>query len=121
MVVWDQVPFPYTDANAQRPEWVGSRPAAGVRFLVSYSTLGTACAVVSRTVGVPVLAAGTRPYIDVMHGPPRPLPTGYYPSPTQHASSCTVADETRCLSRLSAVRGTTKIRRMVLGYRLCFT
>ena len=32
MVVWDQVPFPYTDAIAERPERVGSRPAAGVRF-----------------------------------------------------------------------------------------
>ena len=26
MVVWDRVPFPNTDANAQQPEWVGSRP-----------------------------------------------------------------------------------------------
>ena len=61
--------FPYTDANAQQPERVGSRPAAVVRFLGSYSTLGTACEVASRTVGLPVLAAGTSPYIDIMHGP----------------------------------------------------
>ena len=68
MVVWDQVPLPYTDANAQRPERVGSKPAAGFRFLGSYGTLGTACAVASRAVGLPMLAAGTRPYIDVMYG-----------------------------------------------------
>ena len=68
MVLWDQVPFPYTDANAQQPERVGSRPAAGVRFLGSYGTLGTARVVDSRAVGLPVLAAGTRPYIDVMYG-----------------------------------------------------
>ena len=68
-MVWDRVPFLYTDAKAQQPERVGSRPAAGVRFLGSYSTLGAACAAASRTVGLSVLAAGTRPYIDVMHGP----------------------------------------------------
>jgi hypothetical protein len=68
MVVWNQVPFPYTNVNAQRPERVGSRLAAGVHFLGSYGTLGTACEVASRAVGLSVLAAGSRPYIDVMHG-----------------------------------------------------
>jgi len=66
---WDLAPFPFTDENAQRPERIGSTPAAGVRFLGSYGTLGTACAVATRAIGFLVIASETSPYIGVMFGP----------------------------------------------------
>ena len=52
-------------ANAPRPERVGGRIAAGVRSFGSYGSLGTACAVATRILGFPGIAAGISPYIDV--------------------------------------------------------
>ena len=70
MIILDHEPFPFTDENALKNGQ--SRSAAGPRleffFFGSCGSLGTACAVATRAIGLPVIAAGTSPYIEVMLG-----------------------------------------------------